>query len=194
VPDDERRAVGLIWSAEDFSRGSTQAAGWYVIEPGFQTDPEGPWYQHHNKFFPKADLDLAKQWVAAAYGYEELIPIPGFPRCLFPKWVEEWAVELLKTLPEPQALKVYGYRSYEALAPVLYAGVSNRQVRAIVAAKSLAEVARITGMNAYQVRNEGQWTGSEDEISTALSEPGVIFWRPNSAVEGTSWTKKEKNS
>jgi hypothetical protein len=76
-------------------------------------------------------------------------------------------------MAKARKLKVYGWQSFrrECTGP-------HRQTREIVAATSMAEVARIAGVN-------GPWslfslceTGNEREIGIAMVEPGVIFWRP----------------
>jgi hypothetical protein len=73
-------------------------------------------------------------------------------------------------------LKVYGWTSFRSEA--IRKGSHDSQTREIVAAKSAAEVMRITGMSRTDWKNSGCETGNEHEIQTALAEPGVVFWQP----------------
>lgn len=70
------------------------------------------------------------------------------------------------------SLKVYGWTTFAS-----YEGVS-RQVRAIVAAPSVAEVLRVTGMTRSEFGYDGEETGNAVEIEKATSAPGVVFYAP----------------
>ncbi len=75
-------------------------------------------------------------------------------------------------------MKVYGWRSFRAVVG---------QSREIVAAKSVAEVLRITGLTRYQWNLNGCETGNAEEIAQATKAPGQIFWRSINAREGDPW-------
>lgn len=64
-------------------------------------------------------------------------------------------------------LKVFGWQSFRA----------GRQTREIVAAPSKAAVARLAGANRPDQLFNLCETGNEQETETALTEPGVVFWR-----------------
>lgn len=65
-------------------------------------------------------------------------------------------------------LQVYGWVSFRG----------RTQSREVVAAHSLAEVARIAGYKRPSQLFNLEDTGNGPEIAAALSEPGVIFWHP----------------
>jgi hypothetical protein len=73
-------------------------------------------------------------------------------------------------------LKVYGWLGMrsEAVTERNHHG----QTREIVAAHSLAEVARITGLSRYTLSSYGGETGNKQEIELAMSKPGTMFWKP----------------
>ena len=81
-------------------------------------------------------------------------------------------------------VKVYGYTAWAPYG-------NNRQGRHIVAAKSVSEVLRITGLTRYQFNNLGFETGNEEEILQAMSEPGTVFVRPLDAMGNVPWDRKE---
>ena len=72
----------------------------------------------------------------------------------------------------PRELKVYGWRSFRMECPPAPNG--SRQTREIIAAHSVAEVCRLTGVR----RSEVSETGNEEEVRVAMKDPGVVFWRP----------------
>lgn len=65
--------------------------------------------------------------------------------------------------------KVYGWQGWRS--------ASRGQTREIVAARSIAEVIRITGGRRSDLFNIDV-TGNTTEITQALSDPGTVFWRP----------------
>ncbi len=71
-------------------------------------------------------------------------------------------------------LKVYGWTGWRNECPPSANG--GKQTREIVAARSKAEVYRITGD-----RVSDHWcictTGNEEEIAVAMSNPGTVFWK-----------------
>lgn len=85
-------------------------------------------------------------------------------------------------------LKVYG--------GLIHAG---RQRRTIVAAKSRAEVCRLTGLSDSQIKGYWSVTGNKAEIDLAMSRPGVVFMSDESGYRfrqyepvirvGNTWTK-----
>ena len=72
------------------------------------------------------------------------------------------------------ALKVYGWSGWRAEAKPAANG--SRQTREIAAAKSVAEILRITGMTRADWKWSGGETGNDEEIQLAMSEPGTVFW------------------
>lgn len=78
-------------------------------------------------------------------------------------------------------VKVYGWHSMRQ------ACTGGGQTREIVAAKSKAEAARCAGVRyPHELFNLTE-TGNSKEIETALSRPGVVFWRPVDDYRGP-WT------
>jgi hypothetical protein len=73
-------------------------------------------------------------------------------------------------------LKVYGWTGYriEARQP----GNTHGQTREIVAAHSIAEVSRLTGLTRYYLSGYCSDTRNARELEVALAAPGVVFWRP----------------
>ena len=71
-------------------------------------------------------------------------------------------------------LKVYGFtmNRHEAIR----AANGNQQTRNVVAAHSVAEVLRLSGMTRSDYNWRGCETGNADEIAVAMAEPGVVFW------------------
>ena len=85
-------------------------------------------------------------------------------------------------------LKVYGWTGMrnESRGPKNHHG----QTREIVAAYSIAEVRRITGMTRAEWEHSGCETGNANEIQTALAKPGVIFWTSlNARGDSPEWTE-----
>lgn len=74
-------------------------------------------------------------------------------------------------------LKVYGWTGMSTYP----------QSRNIVAAYSVAEVLRITGMSRHDWNNGGDETGNDEELSIALAEPRVVFYQPLNARQGDNW-------
>ena len=74
-------------------------------------------------------------------------------------------------------LKVYGWTSH---APYGHA----RQGRYIMAASSVAELTRITGVTRHDFNNYGSVTGNREEIELATSKPGIVFRRPLDVYTG----------
>jgi hypothetical protein len=74
-----------------------------------------------------------------------------------------------------RTLKVYGWQ-----------GDRREQTREVVAAYSKAEVRRILGLSAYDNANLFNFaeTGNAEEIATALSAPGTVFWKPLNSPDG----------
>lgn len=52
--------------------------------------------------------------------------------------------------------------------------------RRIIAAKSRAEAARLSGTSDSTLKTWGNWTGNAAEIALANSRPGVTFEKPTS--------------
>lgn len=52
----------------------------------------------------------------------------------------------------------------------------HKQVRTIVAAHTQKEAAKLTGLSLYYFREYWCETGNDDELSIALSAPGIVFW------------------
>jgi hypothetical protein len=67
-------------------------------------------------------------------------------------------------------MKVYGWRGFKT-------GMPMGQARFIVAAGSVSEVLRITGMTRYQFNQDGSETGNAGETAQAMTAPGVVFYR-----------------
>ena len=83
-------------------------------------------------------------------------------------------------------LKVYGWTGSRNEART--DGNFHGQTREIVAARSAAEVKRLTGMTRTEWEHVGCETGNENEIQTALAEPGTIFWtRLNDMSRSPEW-------
>jgi hypothetical protein len=78
-------------------------------------------------------------------------------------------------------LKVYGGNEM----------VAGKQMRAIVAAHSMNEVARLLDATVYQVRNWAE-TGNKRERETALAEPGTVFVAENHYRSNTVYRKRDE--
>jgi hypothetical protein len=73
-------------------------------------------------------------------------------------------------------LKVYGWTGFRRECPAAPNG--SRQTREIVAAKSWAEVARLSGVSLYHLKSYGSETGNDVELEVALASPRIVFWIP----------------
>ena len=73
-------------------------------------------------------------------------------------------------------MKVYTWNGFRHDAKV--EGNRSAQTREIVAAKSLAEVIRITGLTRGYLTNYGSTTVNPEDVAAAMQEPGVVFWAP----------------
>jgi hypothetical protein len=80
-------------------------------------------------------------------------------------------------------LKVYGWESFRNPTPT-----TRLQTREIVAAKSMAEAARIVGVKSPRTLDLVE-TGNDLEIATAMAEPGVIFWQNINARPGDPFNR-----
>lgn len=87
-------------------------------------------------------------------------------------------------------LKVYSLNGFRS-------GVRNpnggHQTDEIVAARSMAEAARLFGTSLHHMRTYGHETGNDRQIEVAMSRPGVVFYVPSSQQwrEGVEWTAVE---
>lgn len=84
-------------------------------------------------------------------------------------------------------LKVYGWTGHRFECPPAPNG--SHQTREIVAASSVAEVMRLSGRRRSGLFNICE-TGNDEEIATAMAEPGVVFWRGINDWRGP-WTRTE---
>jgi hypothetical protein len=85
-----------------------------------------------------------------------------------------------------RALKVYGWTNWRNECPRAPNG--GRQTREICAAPSKAAAERALGERIPQ--GFGGITGNDEEIAQAMSEPGVVFWRPlDHFGRGKPWTR-----
>lgn len=78
-----------------------------------------------------------------------------------------------------RSLKVYGWVGFRTRKEG-HAG----QTREIVAAKSMAEAARVAGIKPHYLRTYGCETGNPEELRVALADPGVVYWRPLDDYKG----------
>lgn len=84
-------------------------------------------------------------------------------------------------------LKVYGWRGHRAECPTAPNG--SHQTREIMAANSVAEVLRATGMSRNTWNNDGGETGNPMEIAVAMANPGNVYWKPyNDHASTGTWT------
>jgi hypothetical protein len=81
------------------------------------------------------------------------------------------------------ALKVYGWDGFRYPTPT-----SRVQTREIVAARSMAEVARILGVKSPRSLDLVE-TGNDREIAVAMAEPGVVFWQKINARPDDGFTR-----
>lgn len=95
--------VYLGWSPDGVGRiGMGQHAGYWVIRPGYNTNPQAVSFRDKNKFFMKfSDREgfenAAKHWATDRYDLSgEWAKIPGFPRDWFPAEMAEWAKGWIK--------------------------------------------------------------------------------------------------
>ena len=86
-------------------------------------------------------------------------------------------------------MKVYGILLYD---PKLSDRTSNdpwnHQVRAVVAAKSRAEAARLLKVTTHHLKTYGGETANDEECEVALGEVGVVFFRGDGERKG-GWQK-----
>lgn len=84
----------------------------------------------------------------------------------------------------PRQLKVYGWGSTRG----------GRQTREVVAAHTIAEVLRISGI----ARSTWAWSGgvtrNQKEVELAMSEPGTVFWTDRVGLFGSDavWHKDSR--
>lgn len=84
---------------------ATGQPGWYVLRPGYSTDPKAAWYHHGNKFFSnffsghdrERSLNAAKQWASERYDVKQWVKIPGLTWAWFPQEIAEFAKALVKS-------------------------------------------------------------------------------------------------
>jgi hypothetical protein len=76
-----------------------------------------------------------------------------------------------------RALKVYGVSNFRRECPSAPNG--SHQTRDIVAARSMAEAARLCDVSASHMRNYGGETGNAEEIAICTAVPGIVFWSPS---------------
>ena len=77
---------------------------------------------------------------------------------------------------EVKKLKVYGWQGHRYECPP--AATGGRQTWEICAAPSMAAVARAAGASyPRQLFCLGQ-IENDDDVATAMAEPGVVFWHP----------------
>lgn len=76
----------------------------------------------------------------------------------------------------PRPLKVYGVMNFRQECPV--SPNRGRQTRDVVAARSIAEAARLIGVSDRFMRVYGSETGNDVEVEICMADPGVVFWRP----------------
>lgn len=86
----------------------------------------------------------------------------------------------------PRELKVYGWTGMRGEDPrnVSRFGRQGGQTREIVAARSVAEVVRLSGIPRHQLTPMLSETGNAHECQTALAEPGTVFWQNLHAPPG----------
>jgi hypothetical protein len=106
-------------------------------------------------------LDLYCRVGGASEGYKRAGFTPG-------------GVEAVREEEREQGMKVYGGQSFRSEARPEPNG--SRQTREIVAANSVAEVLRITGLTRYMFNTSWSETWNETELRVALADPGVVFW------------------
>ena len=91
----------------------------------------------------------------------------------------------------PRKLKVYGWRGYRGECPPAPNG--SHQTREIMAALSMAAVTRAMGYKNAQTgirQLDLCETGNDNEIETAMNEPGAVFWCPlNQLPKDRAWTR-----
>ena len=77
--------------------------------------------------------------------------------------------------PRAKKLRVYSWQSFRREANI--EGNHHGQTREIVAATSKAEAARIARSTVGRLFNLGE-TGNSSELEAALTDPGVVYWKP----------------
>lgn len=73
------------------------------------------------------------------------------------------------------ALKVYRWTNWRSDLPPAANG--NRQSHEVMAAPSVAAVMRATGLSRHILAHSLGETGNDEDIATALSKPGTVFYR-----------------
>lgn len=78
--------------------------------------------------------------------------------------------------------KVYGWISFARFPDGRY-----RQARFIMAASSVSEVMKATGLTRYQFNQTGCETGNDEEILEASARPGVPLFSELNHIPGNDW-------
>jgi len=86
-------------------------------------------------------------------------------------------------------IKVYGWQGWQPSLPPKRNGT--QQSREIMAAKSVAEVLRATGMSRHEFNTYASETGNEAELALALACPGVVFFQPLNSLPGEPWAVEQ---
>jgi len=84
--------------------------------------------------------------------------------------------------PVDPKLKVYGWGDFRREAPG-----PHHQTYEITAARSMAEIYRITGKRKSAFQNL-HITGNKVEIAMAMSHPGTVFWQGLNVHRDAPWT------
>jgi hypothetical protein len=90
---------------------------------------------------------------------------------------------------KPKPIRVFGWVGQRSEARERYENgrMGHGQTREIVAAKTKAEMMKITGMTRTSFNNLVSETGNAEEIEKANSKPGTVFWQPLNALPGAEW-------
>lgn len=93
----------------------------------------------------------------------------------------------------PRMLQIYSGNLAAAPGPAAMNMNGGSQVRAVVAARSWAEVARITRVGMHYLRtywfSPRDFDTSRSEHVQARDEPGVLFWRPTDAEDEAPYVR-----
>jgi len=84
----------------------------------------------------------------------------------------------------PRELKVYGWIGMRPSSEQENWREFGSQARYIVAAHSVAEVCRLANITRSAYNWTGRETGNNDEVATAMTEPGTVFYRKLDLREG----------
>lgn len=85
-------------------------------------------------------------------------------------------------------LKVYGWVGYTSdPRSVNRHGRHQVQTRCVMAARSVAEVVRVSGIPRNQIVANLATTGNPREIEVAMVEPGTVFWKALDASRDGEW-------